>query len=295
MDDFEKADMPDSAIPYQTIMWYYSGQIHIRNMLNDIQSELYPPEGEHLPSPDDSTSLTHAPDKERAVRGTALRDHFHDRLKAWRELLPIGLQWSDSDPPSYDINTARLRAKYYGAQYIIHRPFLRHALDNSMDFPDTQSPHAHAVAAYQNRSSSFSPQAMERKPSNMGPPGPTQKEKIHQAEILQSARTCVAAAVQSTEAFDNIIKGQRLIVTNIFGTAHAQFGNMLVLATTYKSPLSFLIKRPKLEHLFDRTIKFLKSLEPISATLGQDALILEKLREVVFDDSNSQSFHSDES
>ncbi|KAI4193733.1 MAG: hypothetical protein LQ346_003837 [Caloplaca aetnensis] len=48
MDDFEKADMPDSAIPYQTIMWYYSGQIHIRNMLNDIQSELYPPEGKHL-------------------------------------------------------------------------------------------------------------------------------------------------------------------------------------------------------------------------------------------------------
>lgn len=47
MDDFEKADMPDSAIPYQTIMWYYSGQIHIRNMLNDIQSELYPPEGKH--------------------------------------------------------------------------------------------------------------------------------------------------------------------------------------------------------------------------------------------------------
>ena len=48
MDDFEKADMPDSAVPNQTMMWYYSGQIHIRNMLNDIQSELYPPEGRRL-------------------------------------------------------------------------------------------------------------------------------------------------------------------------------------------------------------------------------------------------------
>ncbi|KAL8857140.1 MAG: hypothetical protein Q9178_006316 [Gyalolechia marmorata] len=277
MDDFEKADMPDSAMPNQTMMWYYSGQIHIRNMLNDIQSELYPPE-----------------DKERAVRGTALRDHFHYRLQAWRELLPIGLQWSDSDPPSSDINTARLRAKYYGAQYIIHRPFLRHALDNNMDFQESPPAQVNTTVSYQNRSSPYSPQSMERKNSNMGPPGPTQKEKIHQAEILQSAKTCVAAAIQSTEAFDNIINRQRLIVTNIFGTSHAQFGNMLVLATTYKSHLSFLIPKPKLEHLFRRTINFLRSLEPVSETLAKDALILEKLQEVVFDDGNlSHSFSSD--
>ncbi|KAL8782601.1 MAG: hypothetical protein Q9213_005233 [Squamulea squamosa] len=277
MNDFEKADMPDSAIPNQTIMWYYSGQIHIRNMLNDIQSELYPPQ-----------------DKERAVRGTALRDHFHDRLQAWRNLLPIGLQWSDDDPPSSDINTARLRAKYYGAQYIIHRPFLRHALDNKMEFQDSASPHVKAAIGYQNRSSPFSPQAMERKISNMGPPGPTQKEKIHQEEILQSARNCVAAAVKSTEAFDNVINRQRLIVTNIFGTSHAQFGNMLVLATTYKSHLSFLIEKGTLEHLFRRTINFLRSLEPVSDTLAKDAQILERLQEVVFDESNlSRSFSSE--
>ncbi|KAL8832185.1 MAG: hypothetical protein Q9170_004983 [Blastenia crenularia] len=278
MGDFEKADMPDSAFPYQTIMWYYSGQIHIRNMLNDIQNELYPPE-----------------DKERAVRGTALRDHFHARLQAWRNLLPIGLQWSDNDPPSSDINTARLRAKYYGAQYIIHRPFLRHALDNNMDFVENSSPHGNVVNAHQNRSSPFSPQAMERKHSNMGPPGPTQKEKIQQTEILKSAKTCVGAAIQSTVAFDNILKHQRLIVTNIFGTAHAQFGNMLVLATTYKSHLAFLIPKPKLEHLFERTIKFLRSLGEISSTLAQDAIILEKLREVVFAEREflTRSFSSD--
>ncbi|KAL9602108.1 MAG: hypothetical protein Q9219_002104 [cf. Caloplaca sp. 3 TL-2023] len=296
MDDFEKADMPESAVPYQTIMWYYSGQIHIRNMLNDIQSELYPPEGMHgSTSPPKGAWLTWTDlDKERAVRGTALRDHFHDRLQAWRSLLPIGLQWSDNDPPSSDINTARLRAKYYGAQYIIHRPFLRHALDNNMDFQEISSKHSNAKMSQPSRSSSFSPQALERKHSGMGPPGPTQKEKIHQAEILQSAEICVKAAVQSTEAFDNIIKDQRLIVTNIFGTAHAQFGNMLVLATTHKSHLASLIPKPKLEYLFYRTIKFLRSLAKISATLAQDALILEKLREVVFDETHlSNSFSSD--
>ncbi|KAL9025244.1 MAG: hypothetical protein Q9196_005900 [Gyalolechia fulgens] len=271
MDDFEKADMPDSAIPFQTIMWYYSGQIHIRNMLNDIQNELYPPE-----------------DKERAVRGTALRDHFHDRLQAWRKLLPIGLQWADSDPPSSDINTARLRGKYYGAQYIIHRPFLRHALDNGMIFPGSPSPQANnAMTSYQKQTSSSSPHPWERNHGSMGPPTP--KEMIHQAEILSSAEICVRAAMQSTVAFDNIINRQRLIVTNIFGTAHAQFGNMLVLATTYKSPLSFLIPRAKLEHLFRRTINFLGDLGNMSTTLGQDAMILDKLREVVFDEGHDGS------
>ncbi|KAL8999803.1 MAG: hypothetical protein Q9169_001476 [Polycauliona sp. 2 TL-2023] len=277
MDDFEKADMPDSAMPNQTMMWYYSGQIHIRNMLNDIQSELYPPE-----------------DKERAVRGTALRDHFHARLQAWRSILPIGLQWSDDDEPSSDINTARLRAKYYGALNIIHRPFLRHALDNNMEFQEYPPAHVHAAINYQSRSSSYSPQSMERKNSNMGPPGSTQKEKIHQAEIMYSAKTCVKAVVHSTIAFDNIIARQRLIVTNIFGTAHAQFGNMLVLATTYKSRLASLIAKETLEHLFQRTINFLRSLGAVSETLARDALILEKLQEVVFDDGNlNGSFSSD--
>ncbi|KAL8664683.1 MAG: hypothetical protein Q9202_002818 [Teloschistes flavicans] len=277
MDDFEKADMPESTIPNQTMMCYYSGQIHIRNMLNNIQCELYPPE-----------------DKERAVRGTALRDHFHDRLQAWRDILPAELQWHDNDEPSSDINTARLRAKYYGAQYIIHRPFLRHALDNNMAFQEHTSPHVHARVGHQDQSASFSPQPLERRPSGTGPPGPTQKEKIHQEEIMQSARICVKAAIQSTIAFDNIINRQRLIVTNIFGTAHAQFGNMLVLATTYKSQLSNLISKKQLEHLFFRTIRFLRSLGPVSATLAKDALILEKLQEVVFDESNqSHSFSSD--
>ncbi|KAI4196114.1 MAG: hypothetical protein LQ350_006750 [Teloschistes chrysophthalmus] len=277
MDDFEKADMPEASIPTQTMMCYYSGQIHIRNMLNNIQCELYPPE-----------------DKERAVRGTALRDHFHDRLQAWRDILPAELQWQDSDEPSSDINTARLRAKYYGAQYIIHRPFLRHALDNNMAFQEYSSPHVHARVGHQDASAAFSPQPLERRPSGTGPPGPTQKEKIHQEEIMQSAKICVKAAIQSTIAFDNIINRQRLIVTNIFGTAHAQFGNMLVLATTYKSQLSKLISKKQLEHLFFRTIRFLRSLGPVSATLAKDALILEKLQEVVFDEGSlSHSFSSD--
>jgi hypothetical protein len=61
-----------------------------------------------------------------------------------------------------------------------------------------------------------------------------------------------------------------------------QFGNVLVLATTYRSrSLHNLVPRDKLEHLFDRTIKFLHSLGPISATLETDSKILTRLREDV--------------
>ncbi|KAI4164845.1 MAG: hypothetical protein LQ342_001478 [Letrouitia transgressa] len=277
MDDFEKVSMPNSAIPHQTIMLYYSGQIHIRNILNDIQHELYPPE-----------------DQERATRGTALRDHFNDRLEAWRRLLPPGLQWKDTDPPASNINDARLRAKFYGARYIVHRPFLRHALDNRLEFSESRSPRLANLTSLDNRSSSYSPQAGERRVARRESTSQTKQEKVEKAEILESAKICVAAAIQSTEAFDNIIKGQRLIVTNIFGTTHAQFGNMLVLAATYKSNLSFLIPRPKLEHLFHRTINLLRGLRPISDTLYEDAKILEILRRVVFEETNvSQSFSSD--
>ncbi len=70
-----------------------------------------------------------------------------------------------------------------------------------------------------------------------------------------------------------------------------QFGNILVLAATYKSSLHFLVPAEQLEHLFDRTIKFLRSYHPISSTLAQDALILESLRQVIFEQP-SLSFSS---
>ena len=70
-----------------------------------------------------------------------------------------------------------------------------------------------------------------------------------------------------------------------------QFGNMLVLAATYKSKLHHLVPADQLEHLFNRTILFLRRLRPISSTLAQDALILESLREVIFEPQNA-SFSS---
>ena len=159
------------------LMAYYSGQIHIRNQLNDIQRELYAPEN-----------------IERATRGFKLRDVFNENLDHWKKYVPQAIQWDEDDEPASHINAARLRAKYYGARYIIHRPFLRYALENNI-FSNTASP------------------------GNMGPPliiGPFEK-----AQIEKSCKICVEAAIKSTIAFDRVMDKERLIVTNIFGTAHA--------------------------------------------------------------------------
>lgn len=130
-------------------------------------------------------------------------------LEQWRSVLPEQLRWDDAEDPAEDINDARLRAKFYGAQYIIHRPFLRLTLDREVPIEDAKSP----------RNSTFTP-LDERRTEPMAPPGADLGLDVP-ADILRSARICVGAAMQSTIAFDKIIRDRRLVVTNIFGTAHA--------------------------------------------------------------------------
>lgn len=65
----------------------------------------------------------------------------------------------------------------------------------------------------------------------------------------------------------------------------------MVLATTYMSKnLGSLVQKNDLVRLFDRTIKFLRDHRNISATLEQDARILEMIRRVVF--SEGEHGHS---
>ena len=128
-------------------------------------------------------------------------------LTQWRQVLPEPMQWKDGDPPSGDINEARLRAKYYGALYIIHRPFLHYALHSPEFRTMPENPD----------SPSYIPRTDQKKGA-MPPPALSQQDKY---QILRSARTCVEAAMHSTIAFDGILLHKRLIVTNIFGTAHA--------------------------------------------------------------------------
>ena len=204
--DFEHVDNQGYNVPgaVQKMMSYYSFQIHIRNSLNSMQKDLHPPEN-----------------RERKTDFFNMRNIHHESLQNWRNVLPPWLRWDDNDEPATDINDARLRAKYYGALYIIHRPFLRHVLDREMVPQGTDSPQSDVLKIALNKPLAFAAQSHERSRTAMPPPRSASAETSIEAEILHSAKICVKAAMRSTVAFDNILPHQRLIVTNIFGTAHA--------------------------------------------------------------------------
>ncbi|KAI9724738.1 MAG: hypothetical protein M1812_000013 [Candelaria pacifica] len=238
----------------QVTMIYYSAQIQLRKVLNRAHSALYRTE---------ETNPTHA------GWSTSNSAHLEYQLKEWRRILPPGFEWKDSDPPATDINAARMRAKYYGARYIIHRPFLHHAIHpmNPQDNLPLNSPN----------SAFGSPELLSRHGIMRPPPTSTTSA---QETITEASQICVEAAMKSTVAFDGIKK--RPVVTNIFGTAHAQFGNCLVLAATHRSRLHDLVPREQLRSLLRRTIKFLRDLAPLSPALKTDAEILEHINNSIF-------------
>lgn len=193
------------------MMIYYSAQVQLRVILNRVHSLLYQME---------KTNPKHAGWSTRWCREL---DH---QLESWRSILPPEYKWSDSDPPSSDINAARMRAKYYGARYLIHRPFLHHALhpishQNIQSSQLSESSSSHSGQASHHTSGPETPTAAyqsNRQNNRMGPPRLVNIEKMDR-QVLQASEICVKAAIQSTIAFDGVHR--RPIVTNIFGTAHA--------------------------------------------------------------------------
>ena len=247
---------------------FYSYQITLRRELNRVHKALYV---------DKALDGVDMPVK-------SVQRVLENNLENWRNTLG-SWNWDEDYHKSYDINVARMRGKYYGAKYIIHRPTLAFALyhlsrnrnadESPMAAPSSQQPSpAMAPSAPDTR---YSRPGSERRPPS----------KVHELEpwVLESAKTCVEAAIRSTTVFDAV--KDRLIVTNIFGTAHAQFGNMLVLAATFNSDLRYLVDQKTLEELLDRTIKFLQYSEAISPTLQRDAQVLIKIRERMFEGDNA--------
>lgn len=180
-----------SSKEYEEILIHYTAQLFLRRRLNQVHREMYGSEclGQSLS------------EVQEVLLG-------HDGiLTTWREGLPSSLQWKDNDPPSSDILAARLRAKYYGAKYIINRPFLDYVLHI---MPGVS--HCRSVEQVARR----------------GDGSPRDRADIHifeaiagleESAVREGARRCVIAAIHSTTAFDRV--PGRLIVTNIHGTSHA--------------------------------------------------------------------------
>lgn len=188
------------------VMLYYWEQIRLCKLLNEIHRGLY------------DTKIELLPDKLVSVFGL--------RLDAWKQDLPAAMQWQDGDEPSDDINTARLRAKYYSARYIIYRPILKRALHSKSpraEGEENTEDDTKVLVSFEAQAPSIARWSSEPglRPNCREIDDPS--ESLHYDELDDETRRaceqCITAAIQSTKAFHNI-KG-RPIVTNIFGTAHA--------------------------------------------------------------------------
>ncbi|KZF20052.1 hypothetical protein L228DRAFT_270807 [Xylona heveae TC161] len=274
--------LPPDALgekPETLMMMYYSAQIQLRKILNRAHSALY---------------STDKNSKHAGWSNLTSKD-LADQLQSWRETLPTRMRWSDTDPPATDINAARLRGKYYGALYIIHRPFLHHAI-HPLQVPGSARGSKSSSACVSDRQGGQDSPVFQNLTSDnsrrdsKGMPPPRRDVSDSTQTVQEAAEICIKAAMQSTIAFDGVHK--RPIVTNIFGTAHAQFGNMLVLAATYRSNLGHLVPRKKLDALLIRTIYFLRNHDNISPTLRYDGIILEGIRNKLFGNQIASSSFS---
>ncbi|KAJ5123498.1 hypothetical protein N7448_009595 [Penicillium atrosanguineum] len=236
----------DATLPSTRVMLYYYSQIHLHKTLNHVHMDLFKVEKEGqtcwLPSVQNAQGA---------------------RIDLWRMALPEMMSWRDVDEPAKDINAAHMRAKYYRTRYIIHRPMLYYAdMQRMLDDIGSFAPSNPSLLSSQD----WIPPVVN----------------LSDMPILLrlACKICIESAILHTTAFDGI--ENRLVLTNIFGTAHAKFGNMLVLAATYNSSLSELVERSTLDRLFKHTIRFLLRYGNTSAALCADARILNQIYSKLF-------------
>jgi hypothetical protein len=129
------------------------------------------------------------------------------------------MKWNEDDPPATDILGARLRAKYYGAKVITYRHFFLKILEHSYAKSESekQKP-GRGRWATEEYSEGFIPgievPGIDANASHIQDIDP---------KVRAYAKSCIEALKKSTTAFHGLGDPgtERLIVTNIWGTAHA--------------------------------------------------------------------------
>jgi hypothetical protein len=166
----------------ERVMMSYLGQLWLRkSCLNAVHKSFYNP---NEPSPADTY-----PPGPQALQKVA----EFERLLDPKTSLPTGFKFERDDAPSEDILAARLRAKWWGANVIIYRPFVKQVLDINQ----------------RRLSGGVTAEQIEADTS------------IH-PQVLDWASKGIHALKESTKAFHAHSKvHKRFIITNVFGTAHA--------------------------------------------------------------------------
>ncbi|KAH7187861.1 hypothetical protein BKA60DRAFT_665037 [Fusarium oxysporum] len=239
----------------QRILDSYPGQLYMRTHLNRIHRMFYAPEDPAKP----------CKDKFRNV------DLVSDAVSGMDWVAP-SFAFREDDPPADDILAARLRAKYWGAQVITYRPFIRQILQ----FSDSLKNHA---------SSPNFPSVSSEFRQDITAPAIHPKARTHgdiDPQVVELAKKGITALIESTRAFHGL-GDKRPIITNVFGTAHAQWGNLLILSAAFRDPiLRTYVNEELLRTLFHKTIQFLRQSATATSALRTDMHILEGLQRDLF-------------
>lgn len=233
----------------QRVLDSYPGQLYLRTHLNSIHRMFY--------APDDPNKA--GEDKFKNV------DVVSDAVSEMNWVAP-SFKFRENDPPANDILSARLRAKYWGAQVITYRPFVRQILQFSHAIKYYATPDFPAVAT-EFRQDVVAP--------SIHPSAKTHGEIDRR--VITLAQKGIKALIESTRAFHEL-GDKRPIITNVFGTAHAQWGNCLVLSAAYRDPvLRQYVDEELLRVLIYKTIAFLRQSSTATSSLRIDMHILEGL------------------
>lgn len=166
----------------------YAAQLYLRKHLNQIHKMIY---SDNNSSSADLESTLHKLN-EAQLRVASM---------AW---VTPGFKFSEDDPPATDILSARLRAKYWGAQVITYRPCIKMILDLSFNLRHEEAGPGSPIA-----------QTVQEVSSDA-----VQKVQSLGREVWDHAHKGIHALIESTQAFHGL-GSQRPIITNVFGTAHA--------------------------------------------------------------------------
>ncbi|KAF3760800.1 hypothetical protein M406DRAFT_216035, partial [Cryphonectria parasitica EP155] len=219
----------------------YMAQLYLRKRMNEISGQLYNPK--HRPVYDEQVDIT----------------HNIELMLAHKDVWAMKFAFDVKDDPSEDILHARFRAKFWGANVITYRPYI----ENIMRWCYGR---CHPEEARDLPQCTLLRDYMHVKNPDELPPG-----------VLDNARKGIAALMQSTQAFHGL-KDKRFIITNVFGTAHAQWGNLITLRAAYEDPvLGPEVDEPELRHMLRKTIEFLEVVAQDSSSLAVDLRILKGL------------------
>ncbi|KAI6248017.1 hypothetical protein HI914_03410 [Erysiphe necator] len=253
----------------QNVIESYSAQLFLRTHLNVLHTMFYKPRDPN--SEDKFTALVLAHNKVDQPKFLSIQ-YVSENLERIDVYAPT--MWrmiAQPDPPN-DILGARLRAKYYGARVITYRPFVLQVLERS-EPPCPEAAQSLIEQISDEYLSEVKAPVIKHDIKDVNDIDPKALEYVHNG---------LDSLINSTTAFYGLgHPGEiRMIVTNVWVTAHAQWGNVLTLQAAYNNPI---LKPLLLEHitkeelivLVEKTMGFLALHGTPSSALAIDWKILD--------------------